>query len=631
MEKDPNMSNGQDRDDQTKSADIVGALHQRLTRRRFVMASSATVVVSMLAACGGDDDKPEPTTSTSGETPAANETATEAGQESTSASADKSSSATETSTESESSAEPGGRGGTAVIALIQEPGQMSEFFNGQSGSGLSVLAIEPLFEPDAAGTYQPVLAAEVPTLENGGISDDFLTITYRLKEGVTWSDGEPFTAEDIKFTFDVFMDPGSTTQAGPGYALIESVEVVDPLTAKVTMSGLNFEYLELWRSVLPKHKFESTAVTQEHPLARLPLGTGPYVFSEWKTGDQITLVRNENYRNPDQALLDGITIKITPEKETAIASFIAGDFDTVFFIVTGDLPTVTKAQDEGRGIIVAPQEGPSHVEWLWLNQSDGGDTSKPHPVLGDPAIREAMDLGIDRQSIIEEILGGFGYLVGSFIYSGWASVDIPVSDYDPEKAISVLEAAGWAAGSDGIREKDGVRASLSYQTIAGDQVRELYQQVVQQNMRDIGIEFRIENIPSNTIFGSWEEGGIYRRGDYDILMSRAGYVIDPADWASQFSTEAIPSDENPTGLNRVRYQSAEFDAAIADGAATLDQETRKAAYRRAAEIFAEDRPSLPLYSSAWGWTWNERLKGVSTDFWGGMWPSSATWYIDEDA
>ncbi|MDQ3779431.1 MAG: peptide ABC transporter substrate-binding protein [Chloroflexota bacterium] len=528
-------------------------------------------------------------------------------------------------------AEPA-RGGRAVIALIQEPGQMNPYFNIQSGSFLSTLVVDPLFVPDASGNYLPVLAAEVPTIENGGISEDFLTITYKLRDGITWSDGEPFTADDVVFSHEIYKDPGSTTVLGPAYELIESVEAIDPLTVRVRMTAINPAYLELWNAegpVQPKHKFESSAVDQEHPLARLPLGTGPFVFTDWKTGDEITLERNPNYRDPGKPRLDAITIKVAPEKESAIASFVAGEFDTVYFIVTGDLPTLTQAEAEGAGIVVQLQEGPSHVEWLWLNLSDGGDPSKPHPVFGDPAIREAMDHGIDRQTVIDEVLGGFGYQVGSFIYSGWAAVDIPAAAYDPQLANQILDDAGWAIGSDGIREKEGVRASLRYQSIAGDQTRELYQQVVQQNLRDIGIELNIENVPSNTIFGSWEEGGIYARGDYDILMSRAGFFVDPAQWANEFTSDQIPTAEFPAGLNRVRYQSPEFDAAIAEGASTLDQEVRAEAYQRAAERFAADRPAIPLYSSAWGWTWNERLEGVSTDFWEGMWPSSADWHVEE--
>nr|MBA3415726.1 hypothetical protein [Chloroflexia bacterium] len=522
-------------------------------------------------------------------------------------------------------------GGRLVIGLIQEPGQLNDFFNGQSGSFLSVLAVEPLFIPDAEGQYQPILAAAVPTLENGGISEDFLTVTYTLRDGLTWSDGEPFTAEDIAFTFDVYKDPGSTPNVAAAYEAIASVTAVDPLTAEVTMTEVNPGYLDLWQQVLPRHLFDSTAVTLEHPQARIPLGTGPFVIADWQTGSEILLERNENYREEGKPYLDGITVRVTPEKEAAITSFVAGDLDYLYFVVTGDLPTLTAAQEAGEGVYVAQFPGGASVEWLWLNLGTDGDPARPHPVLGDPAVREAMDYGIDRQAIIDEILGGFGSLTGSFIFAGWAAVEVPVTPYDPERAMQVLDAAGWTAGGDGIREKDGVRASLRYQTIAGDLTRELYQQLVQQNMLDIGIELTIENVPSNTIFGSYEEGGLLTRGTYDLVMSRAGYEVDPVDWVAFFTSEQIPSEENPNRFTYSFYSNPEFDRIAAAAAATLDREVRRPLYEELVRIFAAARPALPLYRSASADAWRDRLHGVGTDYFDprGTLYSAADWFVSD--
>lgn len=304
---------------------------------------------------------------------------------------------------------------------------------------------------------------------------------------------------------------------------------------------------------------------------------------------------------------------MTPEKEAAIASFVAGDLDYLYFIVTGDLETLTKAEKDDKGVHVDLGQGGASVEWLWLNLGKDGDPAKPHPVLGDPAIREAMDYAIDRQAIIDQILGGFGSLTGSFIYAGWAAVEQPVTPYDPKKAKEVLDAAGWKPGDGGVREKNGVKASLRYQCIAGDQTRELYQQLVQQNFKDVGIELKIQNVPSNTIFGSYQEGGLLARGNYDIVMSRAGYAADPADWVSLFTTDQIPSKEHPNRFTYSFYSNPEFDALIKEAAATLDKEKRKAAYAKAVEIFARDRPALPLYRSAKGDAWRDRLSGINTD------------------
>ena len=520
-------------------------------------------------------------------------------------------------------------GGRVVIGLIQEPGQLNDFFNGQSGSFLSVLAVEPLFIPDAEGRYQPILAAEVPTVENGGISEDFLTVTYKLRDGITWSDGEPFTAEDMAFTFAVYKDPGSTPNTAAAYESIESVTVVDPLTAEVRMTEINPGYLDLWQNILPRHMFDTTAVTLEHPQARIPLGTGPFVFADWQTGSEMLLERNENYREEGKPYLDGITVRVTPEKEAAIASFVAGDLDYLYFIVTGDLPTLTAAQEAGEGVTVAQFPGGASVEWLWLNLGTEGDPAAPHPVLGDPAVREAMDYGIDRQAIIDEILGGFGSLTGSFIFAGWAAVELPVTPYDPARAMETLEAAGWTVGGDGVREKDGVRASLRFQTIAGDLTRELYQQLIQQNLGDIGIEVSIENVPSNTIFGSYEEGGLLARGTYDLVMSRDGYEIDPVDWVALFTSEQIPSEENPNRFTYSFYSNPEFDRIAAEAAATLDRDVRRPLYEELVRIFAADRPALPLYRSASADAWRDRLRGVGTDYFDarGAIYGTANWYV----
>jgi peptide/nickel transport system substrate-binding protein len=522
-------------------------------------------------------------------------------------------------------------GGRLLIGMIQEPGQLNQFFNGQSGSFLAVLTQEPLFVADADGNYQPWLASEVPTLENGGISEDFLTITYRIKEGILWSDGTPLTADDFAFTVQVQQDPGSTPLVESAWDLIETATAIDPLTVEVKMSQINPGYLELFKQILPKHKFESTAVGQDHPEALMPTGTGPFMITEWKTGDQITFERNPNYREAGKPYLDGITVKITPEKEAAVASFINGELDYLYFVVTGDLPTLTEAQNAGQPVVVVETHAGTATEWLWLNLGTNGDPNTPHPVLGDVAVRTAMDFGIDRQSIVDEVLGGFGTLHGAYIFAGWAAAETPPTEYNPETARQILEEAGWVEGEGGVREKNGVRASLRYQTIAGDQVRELYQQVVQQNLKEIGIELNIENVPSNTIFGSFDEGGILPRGNFDILMSRDGDYIDPAEWMSLFTTAAIPSEENPAGFTYSFLSDPQFDELAAEATQTLDQEARLAIYQQMEARLQELKPCLPLYRSAAMNAFSTRMHGYRNEYFEGSGTlfSAADWYVSE--
>nr|WP_246344493.1 peptide ABC transporter substrate-binding protein [Conexibacter arvalis] len=507
---------------------------------------------------------------------------------------------------------------------------MNALFHNQSAPlGLAVWVQEPLFLGRTDGTWEPLLAAEVPTVENGGVTEDGLKVTYRLRPDVTWSDGEPFTAEDLEFTYDVIRNPKSTTIAPTEYNLVRAVRVVDPQTVEVTMKRPNPYYLGLFRQTLPKHKFRSSAVTTEDPQARLPLGTGPFTYTNWETGNKIVLERNEAYwRSDRRPKLDGITLRVTPDAQTAINSFTRGEYDSVFFITAGDMPTLRSAQESGAAIEVSPREG-SHVEWLWLNQSDKG-SDRPHRVLGDPAIREAIDLAIDRQQIVDEVLDGLGTLTGAFVYSGFARVDRPAAPFDPERANELLDAAGWVRGDDGIRVKDGVRASLRFQTLSGDQTRELYQQVIQQNLEEVGIEVKIQNLPSNLIFGTYDEGGRLARGDYDIVMSREGLARDPIEggWAAMFTCAEVPGPDNKNGTSYVHWCNEEFDRLVGRAASTLDVEERKDLYEQAVELFATERPALPLYSSTSGYTWSTRMKGVDVDWWDGMWPSAADWWLE---
>lgn len=526
-------------------------------------------------------------------------------------------------------------GGTAVIALIQEPGVLSPMFSSQSGSELTeAFVVEPMFLTRPDGEQEPYLAEEVPTEENGGVSEDGLTVTYTLREGVTWSDGEPLTAEDLAFTVDVAQDPDGAALPDPEYASVESTEVVDEQTLEVTMSDPQPGYLQLFQQILPEHEFDSTAVQADDPQARMPLGTGPFVLADWASGDQITLERNEAYwRDPELPRLDGINVKIVPEAQTALSGFINGDYDTVFFFTAGDLAEIGEAQADGaQAEIATVPDMVGSVEWLWLNHSDGGDPDTPHPVLGDPAVREAIDRGIDREAIIDDVLKGYGTLSGSLVYSGIGASELEPPGHDPDAARRVLEEAGWELGSDGVREKGGERASLRFQTISGDQTRALYQQIIQQDMKDIGIELNIENVPSNRLFDSRDEGGLLASGDFDIAMSRDGLFPDPAIWLEVFASRTIPSEENPAGFSYSHWSNEEYDELEQTAATTIDPEERVEAVREADRIFTEERVAIPIYASAAGYAWNPTLTNVETDYWDGIWTpaSSAEWALSAE-
>ncbi|MQA81048.1 MAG: hypothetical protein GEV10_21620 [Streptosporangiales bacterium] len=523
---------------------------------------------------------------------------------------------------------------TALVAMVQEPGLLNPFFNDQSGSDISyAFTIEQLFQARPDGSYEPNLAAEIPTVENGAIRDGGKVVTYRLREGITWSDGEPFTADDLAFTVGVYQHPKSVALVEPDYALVDSVKVVDELTAEVRMTEPNPGYLNLFRQVLPKHEFDSTAVSLSHPQARLPLGTGPFVYTSWRTGDRITLVRNPHYwRDPELPRLDGVTIKVTPDKQATMSAFANGESDTVYFFSGDDLVDLTAARERRLPVSVRTDgEHTGSVEWLWLNHSARGNPHKAHPILGDPAVREAIDVAIDRRALVDGVLSGFGELSGSLVYAGFGAEQTRPARYDQRRADALLDAAGWRRGDDGVRVKDGVRASMKFQTITGDQTRVLYQQLIQHNLEQVGIELKIQNVPSNTMFGAYADGGLLATGNYDIMMSRAGADYpEPGPWVQTFVGSEIPTEKNPNGFTYAHWRNARFDRLAAEVTSTIDQDERRRLFGEMNTLFARERVALPLYGTVRGWAWNSRLENMSTDYWEGFWTTSSTarWSVD---
>lgn len=516
-------------------------------------------------------------------------------------------------------------GDTAVFALLQEPDLMNPLFAIEGGADLSAgMVTEPLLEPKSDGTYEPMLATEVPTVENGGVSEDGLTVTFQLREGVTWSDGEPLTTEDLEFTYDVIRDPKSTTVAQPAFDAVKSVEATDEHTLVVRMSEVNPQYPDLFSTILPAHRFDSTVVTNRDPLAQLPLGTGPFEFTEWQSGDHISLTANDDYwRDPELPKLDGITWKITPDRESAITSLVRGEFDSLWWLLSGDLEVLNEQSAAG-AVEVESADHAGLPEYLWLNHSDPDDPSKPHPVLGDPAMREAIDLAIDRESIIDTVLDGHATQEMGLVNAGQYACDYTPPAFDPDEAERILDDAGWVRGDDGVRVKDGVRASLTYATITGSQSRELYQQMVQEDLADIGIEVKIANADTNVIFAGYEEDGMLARGDYDIMMSLDGLrVPDPSEFVQLFTSAAIPGPDNPAGFTYSHWSDPEFDEVANQAATSIDVEERKRLYQQACDIFDRENVALPLYASEDAYAWNSRLSGVEADAWAGMWQSSS--------
>jgi peptide/nickel transport system substrate-binding protein len=501
----------------------------------------------------------------------------------------------------EPAASPSGAatGGIVTIGLYQEPDNLNPYLAVQTASRLvRQIALEGLLKADPSGSYVPGLAAEVPTVENGGISADGLTITYKLKPGLTWSDGDPVTSADVKFTWDLIMDPANKVNSQTGYNQIDSIDTPDDTTVVVNFKTMYAAALSLFSikdAVLPAHVLEGKPLDGAE-FNRLPEGTGPFMITAWTSADSIIADRNPNFRDAGSPSLDRIVFKIIPSNEVGSAQIRSGEIDVLWNLTEAQIPEFESIPD------IALQVSPSsNIEYLGFNLSMRGtaDPSMPHPILGDRAVREALASAIDRTPIIDDLLNGKSEVATSPIGLGWASPEgIAVPAYDPAKAQSLLETAGWVdSDGDGIREKAGTKLSLEISTPAGSQLRELSQALLQEQFKAVGVDLVINNVPAATLFGNWAENGKLKRGDFDIVMDTWGADLDPDDFLSTlFTSNQIPTEANGgEGWNFFRLQDPALDKAIADGRASLDQNVRKVAYKTAAERIADNLVYIPLY------------------------------------
>jgi len=532
------------------------------------------------------------------------------------------------------SAAAGEGGGQVVLIIPEEPASLNQY--------LAVAAIvrqvadattAGLTTIDADGNFQPVLAAELPTLENGGVSADYLTVTWKLRPDLKWSDGEALTSDDIKFTWEAVADPASGNVLSLGFDLIDSIETPDELTAIVHYTEVNQAYLQQFMyGLLPRHATGAPADMLTWAWNRQPVSAGPFIVSEWNAGDTIVMTRNPNYYLPGQPYLDGLIFKIVPDTGAQVAMMAQGEGHVQLW--PGE---VKEVYDEQTGGMATLQEIPG--QWnmaLYFNLSqpfdDDPGAEPPHPILGDLRVRQALAHAIDYDLIINEVSPGTFPATNPFAY-GWYACDLPRAyPFDVEKANALLDEAGWVLGNDGIRVAQGAmyaaagtRLTVQLNGYTNYQPLVKLEEALVEMFKVVGIEATIQNDDFSIIFGSFEDGSPRMLGNYDILVYDASLSIEPhATIANSYLSTAIPSAENPSGANHARWVNAAADAAIAQAGSTVDIATRQAAYCDLAELVTTELPRLNLFLYTEGYGASTRLSGYTVNMWG-----SLTWDVQE--
>jgi peptide/nickel transport system substrate-binding protein len=322
-----------------------------------------------------------------------------------------------------------------------------------------------------------------------------------------------------------------------------------------------------------------------------------------------------------------------------------GELDFVWDLIEADIPEaetwegvmISKPPSTGTERLllnlVDPELDAPCVDWLRENPS-------PHWALGDPKVREAIELGIDKNTINDKLLYGLAAIGTAELNLGWAAADIPESEFSPEKAVALLEEAGWTdQDDDGIREchgcpyaEEGKVLKLKIQTTSGNALREQCEQVLLEMMAEIGIELYIENVPSSELFASYDSGAFRKHGQFDVLMYTTSYGTDPhSQMDGYYSSYNMPCDDNGgQGYNYARWISDEFDEQMAIAGSSPDLEVRKAAYQMGSELIAEGRPHIYLYDRADIDLYREHFKGYVANVWTstGSW-NAEEWYIEK--
>ncbi len=395
----------------------------------------------------------------------------------------------------------------------------------------------------------PNLVTEIPSAENGGISEDGRTITLKLRDDIVWSDGTPITSADFKFTYDMEMADGNAVASRSPYDLFESIETPDERTVVVTFpkpyapwqsslfSGLSGISIIPAHILQPVFDAEGTIDTAEWNTAPT-VSCGPFVFEEWQSGSFARFVANDNFwlGRPN---LDELFFRFVPDDASMIAALVAGDGDVGTFFAYSDLPQLEEA-----GITILNSFSGYNEGW-YINMHP----EKGNPALKDVRVRQALAYAFNREKLVQDLLLGRTEVAATdYDRSPWVDPTITPYPYDPEKAKELLAEAGWTdTNGDGTVDKDGVELVLKYGT-TDREVRQDTQAVAQQDLAAVGIGTDLQSYEYDLFFSSYAEDGPSANFSLDIIQySDSPQFPDPD--ASVWRCSEFPTDENPVGVN----------------------------------------------------------------------------------
>jgi len=440
------------------------------------------------------------------------------------------------------------------------------------------LVQEPLMYYMPDGTIIPNLVSEVPAVENGLLAEDLSTVTFKLADGVLWSDGTPFTSRDVQFTWQWVTTPSNNAVSQTVWAVIEKIDTPDELTAVVTFKNPSATWFEPFTGgingpIMPAHVFGDDPTNANPSFLTNPIGTGPFMITNFVPNDIVQYLANPNYREPNKPFFASVYIKGGGDAASAARAVLqTGDYAYAWNLQVEPAILESMVSEGGPGVLVS--EVGTSVERIHINFSDPNtevegqrsEKDTPHPFLTDLAVRQAMNLAVPRQLITDEFYGLAARTTPN-ILTGLESFESPNTswEFNLEKAAQTLEEGGWTMNGD-VRSKEGVDLVVTYATSINP-VRQKTQAVVKQAFESIGIKVNLDQVEAGTFFDSGEGndrniGHMY----WDITMY-TNNPSSPVPTSFMLSWYAGPDENNIAqaenawqGQNYQRYSNPEFDA-----------------------------------------------------------------------
>ncbi|MBO0794475.1 MAG: peptide ABC transporter substrate-binding protein [Ktedonobacteraceae bacterium] len=480
------------------------------------------------------------------------------------------------------------KGGTWIDDIVNEP---DSFIPNASVQTFATMVMNglyaPLFNGTPDGKIQAGITTEVPTVENGGVSADAKTWTFKLRSGLKWSDGQPLTAEDVDFTWKLWVNPKFPATGTVAYKFIDSADVSsDKLSITFHLKSSYAPFLTAWTdgglAPLPKHHFENVAPDQIKKSAdflKPAVVSGPFTMTESKPGDHYTLERNPNYYRASEGLpyLDKVIFRPVTDQNTVLKDFQSGSITSAWFLDASKIPSY-KALSNYEFI---SSTGASY-EAIHFNQNN--------PALKDVNVRKAMAMAIDRDQLIKVARLGSADAIctdHSKAYTPGFQADAQCPKFDIDGANQLLDQAGWVKGPDGIRAKGGLKLDFKYSSTANNTWRAQDEQINQANFKKIGVNTTIQNYPASTFFGSFLPGG--KAGTYDIAEWASSYSYDPND-SGGFQCDQI-------GISNFNwYCSQQMEALQKQQLSTADPNKRQQIFNQIHQLLLTDFPVATEFS-----------------------------------